>query len=750
MRPFSRPAPETIPECPASAGIGGRTPPPRRKAALWRRRAASLLVLAMLLPAAQEMNGLTVPVAHAALPDLPSDSPFAGPSGLSFNAPAFDRIRDGDYAPAIEAAMRRHDSEIAAIAGNPEAPTFDNTIAALERAGQDLAEITLIFENMVAANTNDQLDQVNAREAPRLQSHFDKIRSNRMLFARVRALFQNRNRLSLDPRQKFLLENIYRDFVRAGADLPAAKQAELMRINSRITTLSTAYRNRLLAASNKAAVVVGDRALLDGLTEAEITAAAEAAKERGLTGKYLLPLINTTQQPLLASLKNRALRQRIMKASESRGNTPGPNDLRDMVATLAKLRAERARLSGFSSLAALKLDGQMAKTPDAARHLLTAIVPAATSMARHEANEIQQVIDGEDGGFQVTAADWSHYAAKVQKAKYDVDDRVTRQYFELDHVLRDGVFFAANKLYGITVKERKDLPVYQPDVRVFEITDADGSPLALFYADYFARPNKSGGAWCNALNRPSGLMGGKPVIVNVANLARPAQGEPALLSYDDVVTLFHEFGHALHHMMSVQYYPSQNGFNVPTDLVEFPSQFNEHWALDPSVLANYARHYETGKPMPQDLVEKLKQARNYGTGYATTEIVAAALLDLEWHSLPAHAPKQKADRFERDTLRKYGIALKEVPPRYRTTYFQHIWAGGYEGNYYSYLWGEIVDDDAYEWFMEHGGLTRENGQRLRDMMLAPGYSADPMELYRAFRGRDPGIEALRRERGLEG
>ncbi len=630
-------------------------------------RAASLLVLSLLLP-------LSPSPAKAAdgspgLAGLPPSNPFSQASTLPFQAPPFDRIKDGDFQPAIEAAMWSHDGEIAAIADNREAPTFDNTIGALERSGQSLADVALLFHNLVDSNSNDTLNKANAAEAPRLQAHSDKIRLNGKLFARVRTLYEQRDRLGLDDKQLFLLTRTYSDFIRAGAGLAAKDQKKLQAINGKIAKLSNSYPNRLRNASNAAALVVDGKAELDGLSDAEIAAAAEAAKDRKLPGKYLLVLSNTTQQPLLASLKNRALRQKLLAASESRGSQAGPNDLRGLIVTLAGLRAERARLSGFPNYAAFKLDEQMAKTPEAAAKLLDAIVPAATAMARREAGEIQEVIDAEKGGFTVTAADWALYAAKVQKAKYDVDDAETRQYFELDRVLKDGVFFAANQLYGLTFKERTDLPVYQPDVRVYEVFDADGSHLALFYADYFARPNKNGGAWCNTLTQASGLRNSKPIVVNVANFTKPAAGEPALLSYDDVVTIFHEFGHAIHAMVSTQYYPSENGFNVPTDVIEFPSQFNEHWALYPSVLANYAKHYKTGQAMPQDLVEKIKRAQKYGTGYATTEIVSAALLDLEWHTLPADAPRPSVEAFEAAALKKNGVDLVEVPPRYKTPLF---------------------------------------------------------------------------------
>jgi peptidyl-dipeptidase Dcp len=680
---------------------------------------------------------------------LPASNPFAAVSPLPFEAPQFDKIKDADFAPAIEAGMKQEMAEYRAIADNPAPPSFDNTIVAMEKAGALLSNVNALFGNLVAANTNDTLQALNQKEAPRLQAHSDAILLDSKLFARVRTLYDARETLGLDDNQKFLLLRAYRKFAHAGAALPEADKAKLRVVNGEIAKLQARYLDKLLAASAASAVVVDDKKELDGLSDADIAAAAAAAKARKLPGKYVLVLINTTQQPLMASLKNRALRQRILAASEMRGDASGKNDLRDLIATLAKLRAEKGRLLGFPSFAAYTLDDQMAKTPEAAKKLLSDLVPDATAKAKQEAAEIQAVIDDQKGGFTLTAADWSFYADQVRKSKYSVDDSEVRQYFELDRVLKDGVFFAANQLYGITFKERTDLPVYQPDMKVFEVFDADGKSLALFYVDYFARANKNGGAWCNYLNEPSGLDGRKPVIINVANFTKPEAGQPALISFDDVTTMFHEFGHALHAMFSVQYYPTENGFNLPTDVIEFPSQFNEHWALDPTVLANYAKHYKTGAAMPQALVDKIKQAKNYGEGYATTELLAAALLDLEWHTLPPDAPKQIPDIFEASALKKNDIDLAQVPPRYRSPYFLHIWGEGYEANYYSYLWGEILDDDAFEWFTEHGGLTRANGQRFRDMMLGPGYTADPMALYRAFRGADPSVASLERARGLK-
>ena len=692
----------------------------------------------------------TAAAAPSAIPaDLSASNPLAAVSTLPYEAPPFDRIKSTDFQPAIEAGMKQELAEIDAIADNPAPATFDNTIAAMERSGELLNRANDLFQNLVSANTDDILQKTDEEEAPRLSAHSDAILLNAKLFARVKTLYAARDTLGLDDKQRFLLTRSYKKFVRAGAELSEADQTKLRAGNEQIAKLSAQFRDRLLASIDAAAVIVSDKAELDGLSEREIAAASEAAKAKKLDGKYLLAIRNTTQQPMLAELKNRALRQRILTASEMRGDQPGANDVRDLIATLAKLRAERAKLLGFSSFAAYTLDDQMAKNPQAAEKLLSGLVPAATAKAHQEAAEIQAEIDREKGGFALTAADWPFYADQVRKTKYAVDDSEVKQYFELDRVLKDGVFFAAHQLYGITFKQRTDLPVYQSDVKVYEVFDTDGKSLALFYTDYFARPNKNGGAWCNYVNQPSGLDARKPIIINVANFNKPAAGEPALISFDDVTTMFHEFGHALHAMFSVQYYPSQNGFNLPTDVIEFPSQFNEHWALDPKVLASYAKHYATGAAMPAVLVDKIKRGNTYGKGYATTELVAAALLDLDWHSLPADAPKQDADAFEAAALKKNAVDLPQVPPRYRSPYFLHIWANGYEANYYSYLWGEILDDDAFEWFTEHGGLTRANGQRFRDKMLGPGYTADPMAQYRDFRGGDPSVEALKRERGLE-
>ena len=707
---------------------------------------AALLAASILV----SLGSLIMPVSAATTPTtLPKSNPLATVSTLYFEAPRFDAIKETDFRDALDVGMSQALVESQVIADNPAAPTFDNTITGLEKSGQLLSRSNALFQNLVASNTSDVLQKLNQDAAPKLQATSDAIQLNGKLFARIKTLYDARETLGLNADQKFLLQLYYRRFVHAGAQLSAADKTALSDLNGKIASLQAQYQGRLLDAANAGAVLVADKAELEGLSDAQLAVAADAAKARKLDGKYLIVLSNTTQQPILASLKNRALRARILAASEARGDQAGPTDLRDMIGAIAMLRAQKAKLLGFPDYGAYVMVDQMAKNPAAAKKLLTDLVPAATGKARQEAAEIQTLIDKQGGGFTLAAHDWEFYADQVRKAKFSIDDSQVKQYFELNRVLQDGVFFAANQLYGITFKERHDLPVYQADVRVFDVFDADGKPLALFYADYYARPNKSGGAWCNFMNQPSGLDRRKPIVVNVANFTKPAAGEAALLSFDDVTTMFHEFGHALHAMFSVQYYPSQDGFNLPTDVIEFPSQFNEHWALDPVVFAHYAKNYKTGEPMPQALVDRIKAARTYGQGYATTELLAASLLDLEWHGLAAGAPKQDPDSFEAAALKKNAVDLAQVPPRYRSPYFLHIWANGYESNYYSYTWGEILDDDAFEWFTEHGGLSRANGQRFRDKMLGPGYTADPMALYRDFRGRDPSVKAIERQRGLD-
>lgn len=691
----------------------------------------------------------SIPDAVSASSAPARENPFFHASTLPFQAPPFDEIREADFRPAIEEGMRRELAEVDSIANQSAPPTFENTIAALERSGELLARVGNVFFGLTQANTNDNLQAIQTEEAPRLAAHSDSIHLNAKLFQRIDKLYDERGQLALDSAQEYLVERYHRDFVRAGALLSDADKARLRELNQVESKLSTEFQNRLLAATKAGALVVSDSSQLAGLGDGDVAAAAAAARRRGLDGEWVIQLQNTTQQPAQVSLENRALRERLFEASTERAERGDSNDTRELVRQLAHIRAEQARLLGFPTFAAYSLDDKMAGTPEAAIELMTEIAAPATASARAQAVQMQAMIDRDGGGFTLAPWDWQFYAERLRKAEYDLDESQIRPYFELDRVLRDGVFFAANQLYGLTFEERDDIPVYQPDVRVFEVFDADGSSLALFYCDYFKRDNKSGGAWMGNFVDQSGLLGTKPVVYNVANFTKPAPGQPALLTFDDVTTMFHEFGHALHGMFSDVRYPTQSGTNVPRDFVEFPSQFNEHWALDPVVFAHYAKHYSTGAPMPRELVERIKKSRTFDQGFALTEYLGAALLDMAWHTLPASAPEQPVDSFESAALERYEVDLPNVPPRYRTTYFAHIWSGGYYAGYYSYLWSEVLDHDAFSWFTEHGGLTRANGQRFRDMVLSRGGTEDAGAMYRAFRGRDPSVEPLLVQRGLK-
>jgi peptidyl-dipeptidase Dcp len=566
------------------------------------------------------------------------------------------------------------------------------------------------------------------------------------LFARVKAIYSEREMAHLDAQQKRLVEVTYDRFVHAGANLGEAEKTRLKEINTQLSVLTNTFKERLLAATKAGAFATTDKAALAGLSDGQIAAAAQAAKRSGKDG-YAIPLQNTTQQPVLQMLSDRATRKAIFDNSWSRTERGGDTDTRDTIAQIAKLRAERTKLLGYPDFAAWKVEDQMAKTPEAALKLMDSLVGPATAKAMGEAKDIQALIDSQKGGFKLAAYDWEFYSDQVRKAKYDLDEAEVRPYFELNTVLKDGVFYAATLLYGITFKERTDIPVYNPDVRVFEVTDADGKPLALFYCDYFKRDSKSGGAWTSSLVSASKLMGTKPVVYNVANFQKPAPGEPALISPDDVKTMFHEFGHALHAMFAAVDYPGLGG-NIPRDFVEVPSQFNEHWRDDPQVFAHYARHYKTGAPMPAELVAKMRRAETFNQGYELTELLAAAELDMQWHLLPADAPVQSPDAFEKAALEKTKLALDAVPPRYRSSYFAHIWSNGYSAGYYAYLWSEMLDDDAYAWFTQHGGLTRANGDRFRAMVLSKGSTEDFEPMYERWRGGKPTIDGMLKDRGL--
>jgi peptidyl-dipeptidase Dcp len=672
-------------------------------------------------------------------------NPFYAPSTLPFQAPPFDKIKDSDYQPAIDAGMAQQISEVEAIANNSAPPTFENTIVALERAGQLLNRVWLVFNCVTGANINDALQNVQAYEAPRLAAHQDAIFLNAKLFARVKAVYDQRASLALDPESLRLVEYDYQQFVKAGANLSDADKAKLKKLNEEESTLENTFQNQLLAAAKAGAFSTTDVKALAGLTEAQIAAAAQDAEAHG----WRIPLQNTTQQPDLAFLSDRATRQTIFENSWNRTERGDANDTRAVISRLAQLRAEKAALLGYPNYAAWNLTDQMAKTPEAAKHFLDALVPATTARAAGEAKDIQTIIDAQHGGFTLEPWDWEFYSEQVRKAKYDLNQSEIKPYFELNNVLENGVFYAAHELYGLTFRERKDIPVYQQDVRVFEVYDADSKPLALWYCDYFKRDNKNGGAWMDVLVGESKLLGQLPVVFNVANFEKPAPGQPALLSFDDVTTMFHEFGHGLHGMFANTVYPSLSGTQVPRDFVEFPSQFNEHWASYPAVFAHYARHYKTGAPMPAELMAKIVKSKTFNEGYDFTEILAASELDLEWHTLPASAPLQNPDAFETEALKRTHLDLSYVPPRYRSSYFLHIWANGYAAGYYAYSWSEMLDDDAFQWFLDHGGMTRSNGDRFRQMVLSRGNTEDLQKMYETWLGGQPSIEPMLKDRGLK-
>ena len=695
-------------------------------------------------------GALTLGATHAQQPTAfgPSN-PFYAASTLPYQAPPFDKIHDTDYQPAIEAGIAQQRDEVELIANNPAAPTFDNTIVALERSGQLLTRATLVFGGVTGANTNDTLQKVQDTEAPKLAAAQDAIYLNTKLFARVKAVYDKRASLNLDPESLRLVEYDYQQFTKAGANLSEADKTKLKKLNEEDAKLSNDFLTKLLAAAKAGAYVTTDKAALAGLTDAQISAAELSAKDTKQTG-YRIPLQNTTQQPDLAELTNRATREAIFNNSITRTERGDANDTRAIISRLAQIRAEKAHLLGFPNYAAWTLQDQMAKTPEAALKFMDDLVPAATAKARGEGAEIQALIDQQKGGFQLKPWDWNFYSEQVRKAKYDLDENEVKPYFEINRVLQDGVFYAANQLYGLTFKERKDIPVYDPDVRVFEVFDANSKTLALAYFDYFKRDNKQGGAWMSNFVNQSTLLGTIPVIYNVANFQKPAPGQPALISFDDVTTMFHEFGHGLHGIFADTKYPSLSGTSVPRDFVEFPSQFNEHWASNPQVFSHFAKHYQTGAPMPAELAAKIKKASTFNEGYMLTELLSAAELDMQWHSLPVSAPLQNVDDFEKAALARTHLNLETVPPRYRSSYFLHIWANGYSAGYYAYLWTEMLDDDAYQWFEDHGGLTRANGDRFRTMVLSRGNTEDLDKMYSKWLGAEPDTKPMLKYRGLTG
>jgi peptidyl-dipeptidase Dcp len=684
-----------------------------------------------------------------------SETPFIDRSDLPYQLPPFDKIKIDHYRPAFERGMAAERDEIEAIAANPQPPTFENTLVALERAGQLLERVAAVFDNLCSSDASPEIQRIEQDLAPQRAAHRDATYLDRRLYQRIHALYESRETLELDPESQWLLERYHTDFARAGAQLSDPDQQRLRELNQELSRLTTAFKNRLLADTNELAVEVEDPARLAGLSADAVAAAAQAGRERGHDGAHVLSLALPTNQPSLAALTDRALRERIHAASTSRGARGNAHDTSEVVRQLVALRAERARLLGYEHHAAYQIADRTAGTAEAAAGMLARLAPAAVANAEAEQRDLQQQVDAEGGGFALRAWDWAYYAERVRKQRYDLDTAALRPYLELGQVLHDGVFFAASELYGLRFVERTDLPVYHPQVRVFEVFDADGTEpdagLGLFLADFYTRDSKRGGAWMSSFVRQSGLRGTRPVVVVNLNLNRPPDGEPTLLTVDEVRTLFHEFGHALHGLFSDVTYPRFSGTSVPRDFVEYPSQVNEVWMLWPEVLANYARHHRTGEPLPAGMVERLEAARTFNEGFATTEYLAASLLDLAWHQLTVEQAAAVTDvaGFEAEALAAAGVALPAVPPRYRSTYFAHIFStDAYSAGYYSYIWSEVLDADTVEWFKDNGGLRRANGDWFRRQLLSRGGSIDSMAAFRAFRGRDPQIEPLLDRRGL--
>ena len=687
-----------------------------------------------------EAKSTEIPAPDASL----ATNPFMKKSSLQYQAPEFDKIKDEHFKPAFDYGMKVQLAEIEKIANSTEAPTFENTILALETSGEVLKRAQIVFYNLTGSNTNPALQKLEEEYAPIFSGLSDKIYLNEKLYSRIKAIKTD----GLGSEEKRVLELYKTNFEIAGANLSEENKEKVKKINEELATLSTQFSNKLLDARKNGAVLISDVKELDGLSADELAAAAADAKAAGYEGKYLLTLLNTTQQPLLQNLKDRATREKLFKASWYRAEKGNADDTRSILERQAKLRMEKAHLSGKKSFAEWKLQDQMAKNPENAMNLLAQLAKPAVETAKRESNEIQALIDKQKGGFTVEPWDWNFYSEQVRKAKYDLDENAIKPYFEVTTVLEKGVFYAAEKFYGITFKERKDLPVYHPDVVAYEVFDNDGKSMALYYLDFYTRSNKNGGAWMSNFVEQSHLLGQKPVIVNVFNYQKPADGKPSLISYDDVSTMFHEFGHTLHGLFANQKYVSVSGTNTPRDFVEFPSQINEFFALEPSILKNYALHYQTKQPMPQALVDKIKSAASFNQGYSTTELVSAATLDMNWHSVTDESQFKPALEFEKEVLAKYGFNLKEVPPRYHTPYFAHIWGGGYSAGYYAYMWSDVLNADAWDWITTNGGMTRANGDRFRKYILSVGNSVDLNKAYKDFTGRTPDIKPLLKNKGF--
>src|SRR5690554_2622235 len=676
-------------------------------------------------------------------------NPFAEESTLDFQVPDFDKIKNEHFRPALEEGMRIQLEEIEAIANNEEAPTFENTLVALEKTGAVLKRTSRVFYLLAGAETNDEIREIQQEMAPKFAALSDAIYLNTNLFNRVKAIKEDLPNLNLDLESERLVTYYYDQFVSAGAELSESDKELLKSYNEELASLTTKFSNLSMEAMKEGAFITDNVDDLEGLSEAGIATAAEAAKAVGHEGKWLIPLMNTTQQPVLSSLKNAEIRKTILNNSFERAQKGDENDTRELIVKIAQLRAKRANLLGFESYAHWNLNNQMAKNPENVDNFFAQLVPAAVKRVKEEENELLAFVQKDNpNATKVNPSDWNYYAEQLRRAKYDLDEEEIKPYLELNNVLENGVFYAVNKLYGLTFSKRTDLPVYHEDVIVYDVFDHDGSRIGILYSDNFARPTKRGGAWMSNLVGQSHLLGTLPVIYNVCNFTKPAEGQPALLTWDDVTTLFHEFGHSLHGFFADQKYPSLSGTNVPRDFVELPSQFHEHWALEPSVFANYEKHYETNEPMPADLVEKIKNSTTFNQGYRLAELLAAGQLDLEWHKIDGNTEIEDALTFEKEALERTGLLLEAVPPRYKSTYFNHVFGGGYGAGYYSYIWTEMLDNDAFAWFEANGGMTRENGDRFRKMILSIGNTVDLEQAFIDFIGREPSIEPMLKARGI--
>lgn len=664
------------------------------------------------------------------------DNPLIRESTLPYSAPDFSKIKNEDFKPALEYALQVEDDAIDKIANNSEAPTFENTLVGMQKANELVDRVSNVFYSLTSADTNDALKKLEEEMSPKFAEHQDNILLNDKLFQRIKTLYDQKESLGLEGEDLSLLRVTYQNFIKAGANLSDDDKNKLKEINSKLATLTNKFGQTLLEAGNDAALIITDVSKLDGLTQGEINSLKDKEKN-----EWIIPIQNTTQQPATQSLNDRSVREELFNRSWHRTDN-GKYSTLDLIKQIVELRSQKAKLLGYPNYAAWNLQDTMVKTTDTVDNFFAELVPATVATANKEAAELQQMINSEGGDFELKPWDWTYYSEKVRKAKYDLDENEIKPYFTLKTVLEDGVFFAANKLYGITFKERTDIPVYHPDVLVYELFEEDGSPLGLFYGDYFKRPSKRGGAWMSNFVTQSHLFNKKPVIYNVCNYSKPADGEPALLSYDEVETMFHEFGHALHGFFADQKYPTISGTSVARDFVEYPSQANEHWALYPEVLRNYAKHYETGEQIPQSLIDKIKRASTFNQGFSFGELLAAASLDFNFHTIESVPADFDADKFEKESLASEGLWMENVPPRYRATYFNHIFAGGYGAGYYAYLWTEMLALDTGKWFDENGGLKRENGQRYRDMILSRGNTIEYKDAYKAFRGSDPNVSAI--------